>query len=80
MSNSHDTMIFASNKNKEIIFFKSYEYLKQKDEAQADLKFAQDLADKEKGAWYISTLKENSRWDLSATDGETYHFKISEPI
>lgn len=60
---SHDTCVFATNEENKIIFFKSYIYFKQQDEAQADLKYAQSLSKEKNGAWYISSLSD-AMWNL----------------
>jgi hypothetical protein len=39
---THETFAIGFNEAGQIIFFKSYEYLKQKDEAQSDLKWVID--------------------------------------
>lgn len=39
---THETFVVGFNENDEIIFFKSYEYKSQKNEAQLDLKWVRD--------------------------------------
>ena len=39
---THETFVIGFNENGDVIFLKSYEYLKQKDEAQSDLKWVID--------------------------------------
>lgn len=39
---SHETFVIGFNKDGEVIFFKSYQYTKQKEEAQSDLKWVID--------------------------------------
>ena len=39
---THETFLIGMNKDGQIEFLKSYEYLKQKDEAQADFKWVSD--------------------------------------
>lgn len=53
---THETFVIGVNVKDEIIFFKSYQYEKQKDEAQSDLKWCVDNCK----YWYIgaaSTFK-----------------------
>jgi hypothetical protein len=39
---SHETFLIGFNAAGEVIFFKSYQYLQQKEEAQSDLLWVQD--------------------------------------
>lgn len=55
---SHETFVIGFNKESEIVFFKSYIYLKQKDEAQSDLKWVRDNCHH----WVIGAASE---WKLS---------------
>ena len=68
---SHDTIVIGANKNKEIVFFKSFTYSTEKDAAQLALTHAQTFP-----IWYISTINLNS-WELNRPIEEyTLTFKI----
>ena len=69
--NSHETFIVGFNDKQQVIFFKSYEYLKQKDEAQSDLKWVQENCDH----WEIGAASE---WLLIHEDS-IYEINIPHP-
>lgn len=75
---SHDTLVIGANEMKEIVFFKSFEYKKEKEEAQLALTHAQTFP-----IWYISALQ-GTEWricrDMKAGEEENFSFKIPKQL
>lgn len=59
-NNTHDTYVLGLNKEREITFFKTYDYSKQEAEAQEDLKQVQE----NHFTWEIGNLKEKIQYFL----------------
>ena len=55
---THETFVIGFNAAGEVIFFRSYQYLKQKQEALLDIKWVQDNCDH----WEIGAASE---WKLT---------------
>lgn len=68
---THETFVVGFNDQSQVVFFKSYEYLKQKEEAQSDLKWVQDNCNH----WEIGAASE---WLLVHEDS-THEIIISHP-
>ncbi len=72
---THDTIVVGIDKDDNIIFFKSFDYSAQRNEAQEAFKYVSETFP----TWYISGLNSDS-WRLTAKEGQDFYFTIPNPI
>lgn len=71
---THDTIVIGATKDHKVVFFQSFFYAAQKEEAQAAFGHAMTYP-----IWYISGIDEGS-WELNhiRPDLETFTFSIPQ--